>query len=97
MLVSHPRYWLKNAHIPLCLIKDNLHLFSDTTRENLCLCDIEISQGKITQIIPACENTIGIDLKKELFYPVLLIFILTLIKDIFGSEALTYREISRQP
>ncbi|MTF39213.1 cytosine deaminase [Cyanobacterium aponinum] len=69
MLVSHPRYWLKNAHIPLCLIKDNLHLFSDTTRENLCLCDIEISQGKITQIIPACENTIGIDLKKGIVLP----------------------------
>lgn len=69
MLVNHPRYWLKNAHIPLCLIKDNLHLFSDTTRENLCLCDIEISNGKITQIIPACEDTIGIDLKKGIVLP----------------------------
>lgn len=69
MLVNHPRYWLKNVHIPLCLIEDNLHLFSHTTRENLCLCDIEISNGKITQIIPACEETIGIDLKQGIVLP----------------------------
>ncbi len=69
MFVNHSRYWLKNAHIPLCLIKDNLHLFFHTTRENLCLCDLEISNGKLTQIIPACEDTIGIDLKKGIVLP----------------------------
>ena len=60
-------YWLKNAHIPTCLITDNQ--IKPTTRENLALCDLKIQRGKIAQIITASEHTIGIDLQKKIVLP----------------------------
>lgn len=65
-MINHSNYWLKNAHIPTCLIVDNQ--FIAETRENLCLCDIQIEKGKITQIIPPSDN-IGIDLQKGIVLP----------------------------
>ena len=60
-------YWLKNAHIPNCLITDNQ--IKPSTRENLALCDIKIQKGKIVQIIQTSDNTIGIDLQKKIVLP----------------------------
>ncbi|WP_017294652.1 cytosine deaminase [Geminocystis herdmanii] len=60
-------YWLKNAHIPTCLIVEEG--FLPNTRENLSLCDIQIQEGKITQIIPSSPDTIGIDLHKGILLP----------------------------
>jgi cytosine/creatinine deaminase len=66
-MINHSNYWLKNAHIPTCLIVDNQ--FIAETRENLCLCDIQIEKGKITQIIATSNDTIGIDLQKGIVLP----------------------------
>lgn len=60
-------YWLKNAHIPTCLIVEEG--FLPHTRENLSLCDIQIQEGKVTQIIPSSPDTIGIDLHKGILLP----------------------------
>ncbi|BAQ64748.1 cytosine deaminase [Geminocystis sp. NIES-3709] len=60
-------YWLKNVHIPTCLI--NEEGFIRQTRENLSLCDIQIHKGKVTQIIPSHVDTIGIDLQKSILLP----------------------------
>lgn len=66
-MVNNSNYWLKNAHIPSCLIIDNQ--FISDTRENLCLCDIQIQEGKIIKIIKASNDTIGIDLQKGIVLP----------------------------
>ncbi|BAQ59891.1 cytosine deaminase [Geminocystis sp. NIES-3708] len=66
-MINHSNYWLKNAHIPSCLIVNNQ--FISDTRENLCLCDIQIEKGKIIKIIKASNNTIGIDLQKGIVLP----------------------------
>ncbi|MEA5534533.1 cytosine deaminase [Crocosphaera sp. XPORK-15E] len=64
------RYWLKNAHIPFCLL-ENMTNFPQT-REGLCNIDLEIYQGKISQILPS-NSTLpdlpGIDLKKGIIFP----------------------------
>jgi cytosine deaminase len=60
-------YWLKNAHIPTCLITDNQ--IKAYTRENLALCDLKIERGKIVQIIQSSANTIGLDLQKKIILP----------------------------
>jgi cytosine deaminase len=64
------KYLLKNAHIPLALIENQR--FTEQTREGLCLVDLEITEGKITQIIPPSSppiNTPIVDLKKGLVLP----------------------------
>lgn len=66
-MINHNNYWLKNAHIPTCLIKDNK--FISQTRENLYLCDLQIQEGKINQIIATSNHTIGIDLQKGIVLP----------------------------
>jgi cytosine/creatinine deaminase len=66
-MINHDNYWLKNAHIPICLIKDNQ--FISQTRENLCLCDLQIQEGKINQIIATSNDTVGIDLQKGIVLP----------------------------
>lgn len=60
-------YWLKNAHIPSCVIEGEG--FLPQTKENLSLCDIQIQEGKITQLIPSSSDTIGIDLQKSILLP----------------------------
>ncbi|MGD1917772.1 MAG: hypothetical protein ACFCAD_02110 [Pleurocapsa sp.] len=43
-------YWLRNVHIPSCLIDLDNTL---ETREGLCLDDLKINQGKIEQVVGA--------------------------------------------
>lgn len=46
-------YWLKNAHVPLSLLSlNNRDIAAKQTLEGLCLVDIEITQGTITNILP---------------------------------------------
>ncbi|MBL1208615.1 cytosine deaminase [Geminocystis sp. GBBB08] len=66
-MINQNNYWLKNAHIPTCLITDNR--FIPDTKENLCLADLQIQEGKISQIISASHDTIGIDLQKRIILP----------------------------
>lgn len=67
LMINNNNYWLKNAHIPTCLMANN-H-FIPQTRENLSSCDLQIQGGKITQIIPASMDTVGIDLQKGIVLP----------------------------
>jgi cytosine deaminase len=66
-MLNSNRYWLKNAHIPSCLITSAT--FTPQTRDGLCLCDLYINQGVIEQIILADNHTIGVDLKKGIVLP----------------------------
>lgn len=59
--------WLKNAHIPNCLLVSPD--FRPQTRENLSLCDLKIERGIIQEIIPASGQNSGIDLKKRIVLP----------------------------
>ena len=70
-MIEHNYYWLKNAHIPICLVDKNQQKSSNNniTRENLSLWDIKIAHGKITKIQPTSEKTIGIDLQKKIVLP----------------------------
>ena len=71
---STQKYWLKNAHIPACLL-ENIHLLPKSinlTREGLCLLDLEITEGKISQILPANTTEISspyLDLAKGIVFP----------------------------
>ncbi|YAI81567.1 MAG: cytosine deaminase [cyanobacterium endosymbiont of Rhopalodia sterrenbergii] len=63
-------YWLKSAHIPLCLLDDG-H-FTPNTREGLCRVDLEIAQGKISSIVFSGSTVIEdhfIDLKGGIIFP----------------------------
>jgi cytosine/creatinine deaminase len=64
-------YWLLNAHIPLNLLPEEN--FQTTTRENLCLVDIEIEQRVIKQVIPSISQNLAskqqIDLQKKIILP----------------------------
>lgn len=74
MVFETESYWLRNAHVPSCLIDlDSL----DLTREGLSLVDLKISQGKIEQVIAA--NTLkedsdlpSLDLKLQIVLPCLI-------------------------
>jgi cytosine deaminase len=63
------RYWLKNAHLPVDLIEDST--FAAQTRDGLCLVDLEIAEGLISQIVPAGtpSATPAIDLQKGIILP----------------------------
>ncbi len=64
------RYWLKNAHIPFCLLDHSQ--FTPHTREGLWRVDLEISQGKIVSIVPSGSTIIenpSVDLKKGIVFP----------------------------
>jgi cytosine deaminase len=63
-------YWLRNAHIPVSLIEGSK--FIPQTREGLCLVDLQVSQGLITQLIPASshqDETPSKDLNKGIVFP----------------------------
>jgi cytosine deaminase len=63
-------YWLKNAHVPACLIEQNP--VSSQTKEGLCLVDIEVREGAIAQIIPSGDRPTeipSIDLAKKIVFP----------------------------
>lgn len=68
-MINHSRYWLKNAHIPNCLLTTPP---THTTREGLSLVDLEVVEGTINQIIPGSEATSDlpvIDLAKKIILP----------------------------
>jgi cytosine deaminase len=70
MIPTSDRYWLKNAHVPVALI-ENSNFFAQT-KEGLCLVDIEIAGGEISQIISACANNSEaafLDLRKGIVFP----------------------------
>ncbi|MDJ0508932.1 MAG: cytosine deaminase [Crocosphaera sp.] len=63
-------FWLKNAHIPLCLL-ENVSI-KPQTREQLCHLDLEIHDNKIISIIPHTSTLPEwpyIDLKKGIIFP----------------------------
>ncbi|MDJ0845596.1 cytosine deaminase [Crocosphaera sp.] len=69
-MIDNDRFWLKNAHIPLCLL-ENVAI-KPQTREQLCHVDIEINQNKIISIIPHTSNVSEspyIDVKKGIIFP----------------------------
>ena len=51
MVFQAESYWLKNAHVPNCLM--DLDDCRRQTREGLCLVDLKISHGEIEQVIAA--------------------------------------------
>jgi cytosine deaminase len=64
------RYWLRNAHIPVCLLEDEG--FKPQTGEGLVLVDLKISEGVIVQIVPSpaqSDEIPEINLKKRLIFP----------------------------
>jgi cytosine deaminase len=64
------RYWLRNAHIPVCLLEGER--FVSQTREGLALVDLKIADGVVIQIVPSPaqpDNLPEIDLKKRLIFP----------------------------
>ncbi len=65
--IKQNSFWLKNAHLPSCLIK-KLNL-KPQTRENLCLCDLQVENGNLSQIMPASPQTVGIDLQRKIVLP----------------------------
>jgi cytosine deaminase len=70
LMIPRVHYWLKNAHIPAVLL-ENIDLTAQT-REELCLVDLEINNGKIKQVVAANTKTINdptIDLKKGIVFP----------------------------
>ena len=50
MSLSSGNYWIKNAQVPASLIVSGDF---KQTREGLCLVDLQITRGVITQIVPA--------------------------------------------
>jgi cytosine deaminase len=66
-MLTSETYWLKNVHLPTCLLIN--HQKSKETRESLSLWDLKIHKGIIEKIIPASEETSGIDLKKGIVLP----------------------------
>ncbi|MCU0532815.1 MAG: cytosine deaminase [Hydrococcus sp. Prado102] len=70
MIPKRDRYWLKNAHIPACLIENSN--FPTQTKEGLSLVDLEISNGIIARIIAASSSTPDtdfVDLRKGIIFP----------------------------
>ncbi len=73
-MINDKCYWLRNAHIPSCLIDiDNVR----ETKEGLCLVDLKINQGKIEQVVAAKEleteeNVSSLDLAKKIVLPCLI-------------------------
>ena len=70
LITNADSYWLKNAHIPACLLESGQ--FNPQTKEGLILVDLQISQGVITDILLApspVSNIPEVDLKKGLIFP----------------------------
>ncbi|PSF32127.1 cytosine deaminase [Aphanothece hegewaldii CCALA 016] len=70
MIPENEQYWLKNAHIPRCLLEKKD--FIAATQEGLCLVDLEIKQGRINKITQGDSNqrdSISIDLQKKIIFP----------------------------
>ena len=73
-MIEDKCYWLRNAHVPNCLI--NIDDAVEQTREGLCLVDLKINQGKIERIFVANKSKIdddipSLDLAKKIILPCL--------------------------
>ncbi|MDJ0659195.1 MAG: cytosine deaminase [Crocosphaera sp.] len=69
-MIDHDHFWLKNAHIPLCLLENVV--IKPQTREQLCHVDVEINQDKIVSIIPHTSNLPDapyMDIRKGIIFP----------------------------
>lgn len=70
LITDNDRFYLKNAHIPLCLL-ENVSI-EPQTREQLCHVDLEINENKIINIIPHSSQlpeSPYIDVKKGIIFP----------------------------
>ena len=72
MVFNTESYWLKNAHVPKCLVSGDD--YREETRAGLCLVDLKIERGQIAAIVPA--NTShpkipALDLHKKIVLPCL--------------------------
>lgn len=57
------RYWLKNGHIPWCLLEvSQAEWGNHQTEEGLILMDVEIASGKISQLKPAGDADLTTDI-----------------------------------
>jgi cytosine deaminase len=68
--INESHYWLKNAHIPVCLLDQTQFLAE--TREGLVNVDLEIKAGIIQQVIKHTEtkpDSPFIDLEKKIIFP----------------------------
>jgi len=73
MIFEAQSYWLKNAHVPSCLL--DVTPFLPSTREGLCLVDLHIHQGNIQQVIPANltdQDLPSLDLQQQIILPCLI-------------------------
>lgn len=74
-MINAQCYWLRNAHLPSCLL--DLDDSLPQTIEGLCLVDLKISQGKIEQVIAAQglltePDLPSLDLAKKIVLPCLI-------------------------
>lgn len=70
-MIENYHYWLQNTHVPRCLLAEP-EQWESQTREGLCLVDLEITGGVITQILPHRPEERGettIDRKRGLTFP----------------------------
>ncbi|MDV3001953.1 MAG: Pterin deaminase [Chroococcopsis gigantea SAG 12.99] len=70
MILDKTSYWLKNAHVPLCIL-ESPNTYKQTL-EGLCQVDMEIDDGRIVQIIPSTTEVgedKAIDIKKKIILP----------------------------
>jgi cytosine/creatinine deaminase len=73
MIFEAQSYWLKNAHVPNCLL--DATLLAPSTREGLSSVDLHIRQGKIQQVISANSTNQDLpclDLKQQIVLPCLI-------------------------
>ncbi len=70
MIPHNTHYWLKNAHVPRCVLEIDNNL--PQTTEGLCRVNIEINRDRIVSIIPSQDEDWeidSIDLKKKIILP----------------------------
>lgn len=63
------QFWLQNAHVPVALLTQPM---GPATRDGLALLDIELRDGRISQIQPAGEaiaDAVTVDLQRGIVFP----------------------------
>lgn len=69
-IFDESHYWLKNVHVPVCLL--NQTQFVAQTKEGLCNVDLEINTGIIQQVIAHTQTEQDkpfINLEKKIIFP----------------------------
>ncbi len=69
-IFDESHYWLKNAHVPVCLLDQTQ--FVAQTKEGLCNVDLEINAGIIQQVIAHTQTEPDkpfINLEKKIIFP----------------------------